>query len=188
MNTVVDDIPVLRQPFYFVRHGETQSNADKTIAGWLDVPLSARGRAQANAAAAALPGRGITAIYVSALRRARETAECIASVLALPVNVIHELNERSWGELEGKPRALRVPGVTPAGGETPDVFRQRVLSGLGKIAGDGLPLIVAHSGVFRVLCAVLQVAEPGGQVANAQPVHFLPPSRAGEAWRLSVIA
>jgi len=68
-------IPLLTRPFYFVRHGETVSNLSGTIAGSADVPLTARGRLQAQAAAAQLTSAGVTAIYSSALARARDTAD-----------------------------------------------------------------------------------------------------------------
>ena len=40
-----DSIPLLKRPFYFLRHGESRSNVDDTIAGSIDVPLTERGRA-----------------------------------------------------------------------------------------------------------------------------------------------
>jgi broad specificity phosphatase PhoE len=183
MNARIAAIPVLRQPFYFLRHGETVSNVDDTIAGSLDVALTARGIEQARAAASKLRDRGVGAVHCSRLRRAKETAEYVAAALRLSVTVIPELAERSWGELEGKPRRLRVAGVTPPGGEKPEAFRDRVLRGLGKIAPGGLPLIVAHSGVFRVLCDILRLPPQEARIDNARPVRFAPPAEGG-AWSL----
>lgn len=179
-------IPLLARPFYFVRHGETVSNSSGTIAGSADVPLTARGRLQAQAAAAQLTMAGITAIYSSALTRARDTAGVIAHALDLPVIVIPELAERNWGELEGAPRASRVRGVVPKGAEGQHQFTQRVLRGLAQIAEGGLPLVVAHSGIFRVLCRVLGVAESAAPVANALPLRFMPPAPSRLAWRIEM--
>jgi probable phosphoglycerate mutase len=187
MSVDLSDIALLRQPFAFVRHGETKTNLDGIIAGWTDVPLTVRGLAQAGAAAETLTGRGITAIYVSGLSRAGATAACIAHALRLGVTVIPELNERCWGDLEGKPRRLRVAGVTPPGGETLEVFRDRILRGLQRIPAVGFPLIVSHSGVFRVMCALLDIATEGERVANATPMRFEPPSGAGGSWRLNTL-
>lgn len=184
MSVDLSGIALLRQPFAFVRHGETQTNLDEIVAGWRDVPLTARGLAQAEDAAKALVGRGITAIYVSALSRAGQTAARIARALDLDVTVLAELNERCWGELEGQPRRLRVAGVTPPGAETPEVFRDRILRGLGKIPAIGLPLIVSHSGVFRVLCTLLEIPTLGERVGNATPMRFEPPRPGEEHWRL----
>ncbi len=183
---IAREIPLLRRAFYFLRHGETESNLDGTIAGTRDVALTRRGHEQARAAAAVLRDRGVTAIYSSALRRARETADHVARSLGLAVDIIPELGERDWGELEGKPRALRKPGVTSFGAESPDVFQERVRRGLCQIAPSAAPLIVSHSGVFRVLCATLQVPDPGSQLANAQTVRFAPAAE-GAAWTLELI-
>src|ERR1044071_989182 len=95
------DIPLFARPFYYLRHGETESNAAGTIAGSLDVELTPLGRDQARVAAKALAGAPITAIYASPLRRARDTAQPVAEALQLPVTILEEIAERNWGELEG---------------------------------------------------------------------------------------
>ena len=179
-------IPLLRRAFFFLRHGETESNVRGVVAGSTDVTLTALGHAQAQAACAPLHGRGITAIYTSPLRRARDTAVYIAQSLGLPVAVIPELAERNWGILEGEPRERRVHGVTPPGAESPEAFAGRVTRGLAGIESD-VPLIVAHSGVFRVLCRTLGVSEPPEPVSNARPVHCRPPEKGGSPWRFEFL-
>jgi broad specificity phosphatase PhoE len=174
-------LPLFRKRFYFLRHGETETNAQGLVAGSLDTDLTPRGREQALAAARVFAQRPITGIYCSPLRRARETAEPIAGALHLPLVVIAEIAERNWGTLEGQPRGLRVRGVVPEGAETPDAFAQRVLGGLARV--DTLvPLIVAHSGVFRVLCRTLDIVESDAPVGNALPLRFVPLAEGG--WRL----
>jgi probable phosphoglycerate mutase len=181
----VKDIELFKRPFYYLRHGETESNAALIVAGSLDVELTALGRQQAEAAAALLADEPITAIYSSPLKRALHTAEPIASRLKLPLSVIAEIAERSWGTLEGEPRASRVRGVTPEGGESAQAFQKRVLAGLAQIRGD-VPLIVAHSGVFRVLCRTLAIVETEGPVANALPVRLAPRPEGG--WKAEAVA
>ena len=178
-------IELFKRPFYYLRHGETESNAALLVAGSLDVDLTPLGRKQAEAAAAALADAPITAIYSSPLRRARDTAEPIAQRLKLPVTVIPDIAERTWGTLEGEPRVTRVRGVTPEGAESAEAFRKRVLAGLAQIHGD-VPLIVAHSGVFRVLCRTLEIVETEGPVANALPVRFAPLAEGG--WKVESVA
>lgn len=187
MTTVPGAIPLLAQPFYFLRHGETESNVRGTIAGSLNIPLTVRGRAEARAAAVALERRGVTAIYSSALRRARDTAESIAAPLKLPVILIPNLAERNWGDLEGKPRELRLPGVTPQGAETEEEFTARVLKGLAEITSGGTPLIVAHSGVFRVLCRAVGILEPVEPIANARPMQCIPPDAQHSTWHIEML-
>lgn len=187
MKTCAAKVPLLSRPFYFVRHGETESNAQRTIAGSLDVKLTTRGHAQARSAAAVLANRGITEVYCSALRRAHDTAGYIAASLQLDVMVIPALAERCWGVLEGQPRELRVAGVTPAGAETPEEFSRRVMQAFREMTTRNTPLVVAHSGVFRVLCREFGVAEPAGQVGNAQPVRCLPPDAEHSVWRVELL-
>jgi probable phosphoglycerate mutase len=172
------------RPFYYVRHGETETNAHRLVAGSLDVDLTARGREQAYAAARALANVPITGIYSSPLKRARHTAEPIAEVLRLPVTLIDEIAERKWGDLEGKPRGSRRRGVMPEGAEGTDAFIARVLAGFTRIDTD-VPLIVAHSGVFRVLCRTLRIVEAETPVANALPLRFVPIGESG--WRIDEI-
>ncbi len=182
-----DDIPLFAGHFYFVRHGETESNVLGIVAGSTDVPLTARGRTQALAAAETLKAAGVTAVYSSPLVRARDTAHCIAGALGLPVVIIPELAERNWGELEGKPRGLRRRGMVPNGADTPQQFLHRILRGLRKIDGGGIPLIVAHSGVFRVLSRILGITEAAAPVTNAQPVRFVPPAGNSPVWSTEVL-
>lgn len=115
------------------------------------------------------------------MRRAYETAEPVAARLKLPITIIAEIAERNWGELEGKPRGMAVRGVTPPGGEPTADFLKRVLSGFARIDAQ-VPLIVAHSGVFRMLCNTLEIVQTDGPVGNALPLRFVPLPEGG--WKV----
>lgn len=168
-------IPLFEGPFWFLRHGETVSNAARIIAGSTDTPLTDLGRRQAEAAAQIVADLPITAIYVSPLSRARETAAPIARKLDLPLVTIAGLAERRWGDWEGQPHGGLDRAATPPGaGESPDGFSRRVLAALASIAGGGLPLIVAHSGVGRVLRQHLLGEDSAASLPNAQPLFFRP--------------
>lgn len=180
------DLPLFTRPFIYLRHGETESNVARLIAGSWDVALTRKGLAQAGQAALKLKRAGITAIYSSTLQRARETAMIVARELALPVTAIGELNERNWGELEGKPRASRVPGTVPPGAEPVQAFVERVVRGFGLIESD-LPLVVAHSGIYRVLCRTLNLVEPTEPVENCTPLRFVPPAPGFNVWRIGPV-
>ncbi|HXF66539.1 MAG TPA: histidine phosphatase family protein [Burkholderiales bacterium] len=180
-------IPLFAAPFCFLRHGESESNRLGLIAGSSDVGLTETGRAQARAAIERVRPLGVTRVFSSALHRAHETAAIIAGALALPHLVVPGLAERNWGELEGKPQALRRRGVTPPGAETLTQFVARTRAALAAIEAGGTPLIVAHSGTFRVLCRLLGCEAPEEAVANCHPVRFLPPSRRGEDWTLEFL-
>ena len=86
---------------HFIRHGETDWNVGRRVQGTTDVPLSARGREQAEELAERLAGQPIGAIYSSDLRRALETARPLAARLGLDVIVDPILRERNFGAFEG---------------------------------------------------------------------------------------
>ena len=183
----LSSIPLFERTFYYLRHGETESNRLKTIAGSLDVELNETGRAQARAAVEQVRPLGVTHVTSSALRRARDTAAVIAKALGLPHVVVPDLAERGWGDLEGKPQALRAAGVKANGSESREQFIARTRAGLAKVEAVGMPLVVAHSGTFRVLCRLLELAEPGEAIANCRPVRFTPPARPEAAWMLEIL-
>ena len=175
-------IPLFEREFYFLRHGETEFNRLKLIAGSTDGELNDTGRAQARAAVEQVRALGVSHVASSGLRRARETAAIIAGALELPHAVVAGLAERNWGELEGQPQAARGPGTTPPGAETVDQFVARTRAALAAVDAGGTPLIVAHSGTYRVLCRLLQLEGPGEAVANCRPVRFVPPVQPGGQW------
>jgi broad specificity phosphatase PhoE len=183
----VNYVPLFSRPFYFLRHGESESNRLKVIGGSMDVELTDIGRAQAREAIDALRPLGITHVTSSHLRRARETAEIICKALGLTHVIIPELAERNWGEMEGKPVASRVRGSLPAGAETPEEFVARVGKGLAQVKAEGVPLVVAHSGTNRALSRLLGLAESVEPIGNCRPVRFTPPAQVGGAWLLETI-
>ncbi|MDT7602077.1 MAG: 2,3-bisphosphoglycerate-dependent phosphoglycerate mutase [Acidobacteriota bacterium] len=84
-----------------IRHGQSEGNAEGRFGGHSATPLSARGRAQAEATALALASEKVTAIYSSDLSRAVETAEPLARALGLEIKRAAEFRERSVGQMEG---------------------------------------------------------------------------------------
>lgn len=61
----------------FIRHGETEWNAESRLQGQLDVELSALGEAQAEVLSKTLEGLDFDRVYSSPLRRALDTANKI---------------------------------------------------------------------------------------------------------------
>ncbi|MDR1827885.1 MAG: histidine phosphatase family protein [Methylobacteriaceae bacterium] len=159
-------------PFYYLRHGETLYNRLELLSGWREIDLTDKGRAQAQRAAGLLAGKGITHIYSSRLPRALETAQPVAEALGLDINVLWELNERRYGVLEGRSRSLRRPGFTPEGGESWEEFSERVNRAIMQVSFAGLPLVVAHAGVYRVIKSRLGLPEWEARVDNALPVYL----------------
>jgi 2,3-bisphosphoglycerate-dependent phosphoglycerate mutase len=90
-----------------LRHGESEWNAKNLFTGWVDVPLSEQGRAEAVRGATLIADRGLLpeVLHTSVLRRAITTAElCLDTIDRgwLPVRRSWRLNERHYGALQGK--------------------------------------------------------------------------------------
>lgn len=85
----------------FIRHGETEWNADGRYQGQSDVALSDTGRAQAALLAEHFPVGKIDAIYSSDLVRAFDTARAVAGRFGLPVHRESAFREISFGDWEG---------------------------------------------------------------------------------------
>lgn len=178
--------------FWFLRHGETDWNAQGLSQGNVDIPLNPTGLAQAHAAAALLRGRGIATIVASPLSRARVTAEIAAAVLDLPVAIDPDLREVSFGVQEGQTMgqwfADWVAGsFTPDGAETFAALRRRARGGIGRALGQPpAVLVVAHGALFRALRAEMGL-EPNLRTRNAVPMWCEPPRRGETAWRVDYV-
>jgi probable phosphoglycerate mutase len=139
------------------RHGETDWNRELRIQGSSDTDLNDVGRAQARALADELAGEQLDAIYSSDLRRARETAEIVATGRGLDVRLDADLRERSFGSWEGLTRAEiaeRFPDIEHHDGETDEQVRRRVLDAVHRIVlahpGEEV-LVVSHGGALNAL-------------------------------------
>ena len=154
---------------YFVRHGESEFNARHLVAGKTDQPLSRLGRDQAKAAAAWAKEQGIhfDVIVSSPLQRTLDTARLIADTYGYPHKQIvrmAELKERDCGEFEGGPidayyEIAEATAVHQYGVESLDALYERASQALKKIGesyGNKSVLIVAHSGIGKMLRIVLE--------------------------------
>ena len=89
---------------YLVRHGETEYNRRSIVQGsGIDSELNETGIAQARALADRLADESVDALYASTLRRAKQTAQVLASPHE-PVTktYLRDLEEMSWGVMEGE--------------------------------------------------------------------------------------
>ena len=90
-----------------LRHGESDWNAKNLFTGWVDVPLSDKGMAEAERGGALLTEAGILpdVVHTSLLRRAITTANLALDAADrhwIPVTRSWRLNERHYGALQGK--------------------------------------------------------------------------------------
>jgi 2,3-bisphosphoglycerate-dependent phosphoglycerate mutase len=156
-----------------IRHGQSLWNAENRFTGWVDVPLSDKGREEARKAAKHLEGLKFDVAYTSALSRAQETLALILQELGLtrlPVIRDQALNERHYGDLQGLNKAetaqrygdeqvklwRRSYSVVPPNGESLELTAKRVLPFYDRaIAGDLRQgknvLVVAHGNSNRSL-------------------------------------
>ncbi|MBV8462444.1 MAG: 2,3-diphosphoglycerate-dependent phosphoglycerate mutase [Acidimicrobiales bacterium] len=94
-----------------LRHGESTWNAENRFTGWVDVDLTAAGEAEARAGGdllAAEEGLDLRMLHTSVLTRAIRTAEIALAAAGrswLPVRRDWRLNERHYGDLQGKNKA-----------------------------------------------------------------------------------
>jgi broad specificity phosphatase PhoE len=169
--------------FYFVRHGETDWNAERRLQGQLDIPLNDVGRLQSARCGGTL--RGLIAarrkspadfaFISSPLSRACETMEILRGALGLPRKgyaVEPRLAELSFGQWEGltypEVRALdrsalalrerdRWNFVAPQG-ESYEQLLMRVRAWHAGMQGD--IIVAAHGGGARVLMVLFGVQTP----------------------------
>lgn len=91
-----------------LRHGESQWNLENRFTGWVDVPLSPRGEAEAREAGEYLRPLPIDQVFTSVLQRAMNTAKIAleaAGKSGLPTQSDQALNERHYGDLQGLNKA-----------------------------------------------------------------------------------
>lgn len=183
---------LLRQTFYFLRHGETEWNRIGLVQGQVNMPLNGNGLRQARIAGHLLAGAGIGTICTSPLERARLTAEIIAAGIHAPIRVIDNLRECDFGAREGHPKgawydAWRA-GVTPGGAEGFSAFMERALDGLNQaLACPGPVLIVAHGGIYWAIERFAGIARRE-RIPNGVPLFHAPPPKPLLPWRRQQLA
>lgn len=89
-----------------IRHGQSQWNLENRFTGWVDVPLTDKGRKEARLAGALLAAEelDLAKAYTSSLVRAQETLTIVLDQLGLAgleTERDEALNERHYGELQG---------------------------------------------------------------------------------------
>ncbi len=90
-----------------LRHGESTWNSLNLFTGWVDVPLSDKGIAEATRGGQLLADAGLLpdVLHTSLLRRAITTANLALDAIDrhwIPVRRTWRLNERHYGDLQGK--------------------------------------------------------------------------------------
>ena len=87
-----------------LRHGESQWNLENRFTGWVDVPLTDKGRDEARKAGERLVGILFSRGFTSVLMRAMETMDLALAACGqtgIPLERDKALNERMYGDLQG---------------------------------------------------------------------------------------
>jgi probable phosphoglycerate mutase len=178
---------------FFTRHGESVANAADRARERRPPDadrLSDRGWEQARGVGRRLEGSGLELVVCSDMRRARETAEGIAEVLGLPVEVEPELRELrqsdafyasspdygDTGTLNWMPTADR--SFAEPGAESFDAIVDRVHGVQERLEARAATqrfLAVSHFGFLHFFLGVVLFGEDFG------PEHVIPLYAAGHA-------
>ena len=138
------------------------------------------GRSQARLAGPKLAGQGIVAIVASPMLRTVETAAIVNESLNLPISYEPELREVIFGGMEGKKLHPWFPEwlagrFRPEGAERFAEMTERVRLAMVRVLQlPGPVLIVSHGGVFRSLCALMELPLDAGITPNAVPWYCEP--------------
>lgn len=145
---------------YLIRHGESESNAKGVMAGsGVDSPLTDKGKTQAVEVAKKLSAYTFDYVIVSPLKRTRETAEIICSLIGRESTVDYDarLREFNVGAAEGmraeEYHRLRKEGYHFDGSETLEEIYERVNSFLDelRLLDAENVLLVSHNGTGRMI-------------------------------------
>ncbi|MGA0234298.1 MAG: histidine phosphatase family protein [Alphaproteobacteria bacterium] len=194
--TMTLDLPIQR--FYFLRHGQTPSNAKGVFQGSRDVPLNENGLEQAQAASQIFADEPLSRIVASPMTRVRQTLAPTAEHFGFEPTFHDGFKERNFDELEGTPvpQSLSKDPSTrakefmefwyspPKGVETIDDFYSRVKEATEGLVQTENTLVVAHGGVLRALLDLMEKQEYLTQnvYANARPIRF-ERTGTGDRWR-----
>lgn len=144
--------------FLFIRHGQTDWNAELIALGPIDYPLNNRGRAEAMEAAAyvksTVPSGAKPIIIASTMLRTRQTASIISDYCSIPISFDDRLQERYYGDAR----------IGASDAESDSIFAERVQTAFEHINGltevpDQYVIVVSHAGVFQQMTQILSVTK-----------------------------
>jgi probable phosphoglycerate mutase len=188
----------------FLRHGETELNAQNRFRGHLDVPLDQNGLQQAQEAAQFILKEypGVVRIVCSPLTRARQTAQPIADALGIPVEIDQRLISWHLGMLTGQNRDdfkdvlqqhIDNPTDPIPGGESLDEVRERVGQAVEEILDHaeehGLTLVVTQSSDIYPILQLIEGKDHGEELETPMtgPGGVIAVSIEGDGFKAEVV-
>lgn len=91
-----------------IRHGQSTWNLENRFTGWVDIPLTEQGENEATQAGKQIRDIKIDAVFTSVLKRAIDTTTLALKAAGqpdAPITYDKALNERMYGDLQGKNKA-----------------------------------------------------------------------------------
>lgn len=181
-----------------VRHGQSQWNLENRFTGWVDVDLTDKGIEEAKKAGEKLKDFRFDAAFSSVLMRANKTLDIILNQIGqsyLPVQKNEALNERHYGDLQGKNKQemrdeygeeqvllwRRSYDIAPPKGESLKDTRNRVIPYYDKsikpLLDDGKTVIVsAHGNSLRALMMYIEDLTPEEilerEIPTGSPIYY----------------
>jgi broad specificity phosphatase PhoE len=161
---------------YLCRHGQTTGDIEDRWGGDYDDSLTDEGRKQASEVLKLFENTGVQGIFHSPKKRARETSQIFNTLLGVPMIMVEDLRERSYGVLTGMKRSeakrlypLEVDKYlrdrvrhTILGSEHYESFQERIVNAFFDIADNprfDRIVIVTHGG--PISCIVREVLKLG---------------------------
>jgi len=191
---------MLMSQLILIRHGQSTWNAENRFTGWVDSPLSDRGRTEAKQAGDRLAAEGVRVdrAFTSTLRRAIDTGRIVLDALgqdSLEQEQAWELNERFYGALTGRNKAQTVQefgeeqvriwrrsyDTPPPGGESLRDTANRVLPYFFRVIvpatrEHGVVLVSAHGNSLRAIVKELDGLDDeaviGLEIATGVPLIY----------------
>ena len=163
---------MIRKELYIIRHGQTDHNLKGIVQGkGVNLPLNELGRRQAQAFFEAYRHVPFDGMYTSTLLRAQQTIYPFRDI-GLSYEIFSELDEISWGEMEGTHTVMENSDVfkelienwregntnaRPPGGESPHELQERQKRFIDHIlhTPDRNILISMHGRAIRCLMCTL---------------------------------
>lgn len=179
---------------YLVRHGQTVTNEAGCWTGWLDAPLTEKGREDAIRARGFLSTIPYDKVYTSDLSRARDTAR-----LALPECTPEEtplLREIHVGSYAGQPFTILTPethaytsefGYGELGGESYRDFTARVRRFFDLVNGLPYENVIAftHGGLLHCMLEIMVGARLPRHKFSCSNCTVAGFERRTEGWRIT---
>jgi len=180
--------------FLFIRHGETNYNAQNIYMGQLDIELNENGKLQAEQAEKILAKEQIDLIFHSPLKRTRQTT-AIFNTRNIEMRELENIQERNCGSFQGlsknhvkQLREKAKKHFFPDDAETDAGFENRVFSAFHKTLSSNIEkniLFVSHGGVFKALLKILNIES--FEIKNCQIIRFIASKNEKHDWAVAKI-